>query len=121
MLMPVYNQRIQGGESTGASSCVRASQPGSSHRAFSPLGTLPATEANEDLSEAVMFADMSKDGRQDGCKELGRGRFKLSNLQPGISIMVIFVVTHPPPQTKSIEGSYTIHHHDLWLVLFVTK
>jgi len=35
------------------------------------LGTLPATEANEDLSEAVMFADMSKDGRQDGGKELG--------------------------------------------------
>ena len=69
--MPLYNQRIQWGESTDASSCVRASQPGSSHRAFSPLGTLPATEANEDLSEAVMFADMSKDGRQDGGKELG--------------------------------------------------
>lgn len=101
MLMSVYNQRIQWGESTGASSCARASHPGSSHRAFSPLGTLPATEANEDLSEAVMFADMSKDGRQDGGKELGGGGdSNCKNLQPGISIMVIFCSTDPPPEKK---------------------
>ena len=68
-----------------------ASHSGSSHRAFSPLGTLPATEANEDLSEAVMFADMSKDGRQDGGREMGR-------------FMVIFVVTHP--SKKNLRGSW---------------
>ncbi len=55
------------------------SHPGSSHRAFSPVG---ANDANEDLSEAVMFADMSKDGRQGG-RERGR-------------LSVMFVLTDPP-------------------------
>ena len=65
MLMPVCSQRVLSitGGYRGIQYAPVCSHPGSSHRAFSPLG---ANEANEDLSEAVMFADLSKDGRQGG-------------------------------------------------------
>eukprot|EP00435_Cladocopium_sp_Y103_P049594 s191_g15.t1 len=43
--------------------CLATGRERSSHRAFSPLTPAQREDPEEDLSDAVMFADLSKDGR----------------------------------------------------------